>query len=54
MKYWVRSGLRTRGIQIAGAFGRYAERGIRIGHMGDIRLEDIDLTMDAIQEIVEG
>jgi aspartate aminotransferase-like enzyme len=36
------------GIQIAGGLESYKPTTIRIGHMGDIRMADVDRTMDAL------
>lgn len=47
----VRSGLRQKGIQISGGMGSYKSSCIRIGHMGDIRTADVDLTLNALAGI---
>ncbi len=44
----VRARVRAAGIQIAAGLGTYKSTGIRIGHMGDIRLPDVERTMDAL------
>jgi aspartate aminotransferase-like enzyme len=46
----LRSRVREAGIQIAVGLGTYRSNCIRIGHMGDIRMEDIDRTMDVLEE----
>ena len=46
----LRSRVREAGIQIAVGLGPYKPSCIRIGHMGDIRMEDVDRTMDAVEE----
>jgi len=46
----VRGRVRAKGIQIAGGLGAYKPTCIRIGHMGDIRMEDVDRTLDALEE----
>lgn len=50
----LRAGVRDRGIQMAVGLGDFKPRCIRIGHMGDIRLADVDRTMDAVEEVLEG
>ena len=45
----VRAQLREAGIQIAGGLGPYKPSCVRIGHMGDIRMEDVEQTMDALE-----
>lgn len=39
-----------RGIRIAGGLGPYESSGIRIGHMGDIRMTDVQRAMDALAD----
>jgi len=46
---WLRGKVREAGIQIAGGMGHFAGAGVRIGHMGDIRMADVERTMDAIE-----
>jgi aspartate aminotransferase-like enzyme len=45
----VRARVLEDGIQIAGGLGAYKSRSVRIGHMGDIRMEDVERTMDALE-----
>ncbi len=44
----LRARAREAGIQIAGGLGEYKATCIRIGHMGDIRMEDVERTLDAL------
>ncbi len=44
----LRDALEAEGVLIAEALGPYAPSGFRIGHMGEIRLEDVDRTFDLI------
>jgi len=44
----VRDALKARGILTAAGLGRFATEGFRIGHMGDIRLADLNRTLDAL------
>ena len=48
----LRARLRSEGIQIAGGLRAYKTTCIRIGHMGDIQLEDVDRTSDALERAV--
>jgi len=48
----IRDGLRERGILVAEGLGKNSGRSIRIGHMGDIRLDDVDRTCDALDAIL--
>jgi aspartate aminotransferase-like enzyme len=45
-----RDRIKTRGILTAAGLGPYANRGFRIGHMGDIRMPDVDRTLGAVRE----
>lgn len=45
----LRARVRSEGVQIAGGLRAYKQSCVRIGHMGDIRLEDVDLTMDVLE-----
>ena len=45
----LREGLMRRGILVAEGLGVHSGHCIRIGHMGDIRLDDVDRTCDAIE-----
>jgi aspartate aminotransferase-like enzyme len=48
----VRDGLKARGILTAAGLGRFVADGFRIGHMGDIRLEDVERTLDALSDVL--
>lgn len=49
----IREGLRSRGILVAGGLGQYSGSAFRIGHLGDIRMPDIERTLDALEEVLE-
>lgn len=49
----VRKQVREAGIQIAGGLGAFKPTCIRIGHMGDIRMEDVGRTLDALEQATE-
>jgi aspartate aminotransferase-like enzyme len=46
----VRDRLKARGILTAAGLGRFQETAFRIGHMGDIRMADIERTLAALAE----
>jgi len=48
----LRQGLEARGILTAAAMGEFEPRGFRIGHMGDIRLNDVERTLAALSEVL--
>ena len=48
----LREGLESRGILTAAAMGQFEPRGFRIGHMGDIRRDDVDRTLAALADVV--
>jgi aspartate aminotransferase-like enzyme len=48
----IKDGLERRGILVAGGLGSYANSAIRIGHMGDIRVSDVERTCDALEAVL--
>jgi aspartate aminotransferase-like enzyme len=48
----IKDGLKKRGIMVAGGLGPYSVDAIRIGHMGDIRVSDVERTCDAIEDVL--
>ena len=50
----VRDRLKERGILTAAGLGRFQADGFRIGHMGDIRLDDVDRTLVALRDVLAG
>ena len=48
----VRDGLKARGILTAAGLDRYQPSSFRIGHMGDIREDDVRRTIDALKEVI--
>ena len=50
----VRDGLKARGILTAAGLGAFESSSIRIGHMGDIGLADIDRTLVALGDVLAG
>jgi len=48
----VRLALREKGILIARGIDQFENTSVRIGHMGDIRLTDVDITLKALTEII--
>ena len=48
----VRDGMKARGILVAAGLGPYASTGFRIGPMGDIRLEDVERTLAALEDVI--
>jgi aspartate aminotransferase-like enzyme len=48
----IRGGLKARGILTAAGLGAYQPVGFRIGHMGDIRMDDVDRTLNALGEVL--
>jgi aspartate aminotransferase-like enzyme len=45
----LRARIRSAGIQVAGGMERYKASCIRIGHMGDIRMADVERTLEALE-----
>lgn len=48
----LRDGLKARGILTAAGLGRFQPGGFRIGHMGDIRLDDVERTLAALRDVL--
>jgi aspartate aminotransferase-like enzyme len=48
----VRAALKARGILIAAGLGPYQATGLRIGHMGDIRISDVERTLLALADVL--
>jgi aspartate aminotransferase-like enzyme len=47
----VRQALVRRGVLVAEGLGAYRGRGVRIGHLGDIRPADVERTLQALAEV---
>ena len=48
----VRDRLKARGILTAAGLGKFQPTGFRIGHMGDIRLDDVERTLAALRDVL--
>lgn len=48
----IREALETHGILVAEGLGPFASVGFRIGHMGDIRVADVDQVMEALRTVL--
>ena len=48
----VRDGLKSRGILTAAGLGRFQPTGFRIGHMGDIRLADVERMLTVLRDVL--
>jgi aspartate aminotransferase-like enzyme len=42
--------MRLRGVLTAGGLGKYKDSSFRIGHMGDIRVADVERTIAALTD----
>ena len=49
----VRQGLKGRGILTAAGLEHYRDTAFRIGHMGDIRPDDVRATLDALEAVLQ-
>ena len=50
----LRDALNARGIWTAAGLGPFERVGFRIGHMGDIRMDDVERTLSALREVLAG
>ena len=48
----IRDALKARGIWTAAGLGPYERHGFRVGHMGDIRMADVERTLSALSDVV--
>ena len=48
----IREPLKSRGILVAGGLEHFQANAFRIGHMGDIRPDDVQRTLDALREVL--
>jgi aspartate aminotransferase-like enzyme len=48
----VRDGLKARGILTAAGLGHFQPCAFRVGHMGDIRMSDVERTLAALREVL--
>jgi aspartate aminotransferase-like enzyme len=48
----IKQAMRERGILIATGLGPYRDSGFRIGHMGDIRPNDVRRALKALEEVL--
>jgi aspartate aminotransferase-like enzyme len=49
----VRDALKTRGILTAAGMGAFVDTAFRIGHMGDIRMADVDRVLGELREVLK-
>lgn len=49
----LRDAIKTRGILTAAGIGRFETTGFRIGHMGDIRMVDVERTLSSLGEALD-
>lgn len=50
----VREAMKARGLLVAGGLEHFQPTGFRIGHMGDIRIADVEQTLDALRDVLGG
>lgn len=50
----IRAEMRKRGFTLGGGYGQWKDTTFRIGHMGDITVEDLGSMLDALDEVTRG
>ena len=50
----VRNEMKKRGYTLGGGYGQWKDSTFRIGHMGDVSLEDLNGMLDALAEVARG
>jgi aspartate aminotransferase-like enzyme len=46
--------LKQKGFEISAGYGKIKEQTFRIGHMGDLTVDDVKLLVRTIDEVLEG
>ena len=50
----IRSEMKKRGFTLGGGYGQWKETTFRIGHMGDITIDDLNAMLDELEEVAIG
>jgi aspartate aminotransferase-like enzyme len=50
----IRAGMKARGYTLGGGYGVWKDTTLRIGHMGDISVEDLNAMLDVLEEVARG
>jgi aspartate aminotransferase-like enzyme len=50
----IRAEMKKRGYTLGGGYGEWKESTFRIGHMGDIPLDDLNAMLDVLEEVAIG
>lgn len=50
----IRSAMKARGFALGGGYGEWKDSTFRIGHMGDMSLEDVNAMLDELNEVAQG
>ena len=50
----IRTEMKKRGYTLGGGYGEWKEKTFRVGHMGDISIEDLSTMLDALSEVARG
>src|SRR5205085_8471840 len=48
----IRDAMKKRGFTLGGGYGQWKDTTFRIGHMGDISVEDLNAMLDVLDEVV--
>jgi aspartate aminotransferase-like enzyme len=50
----IRDAMKRRGYTLGGGYGQWKAKTFRIGHMGDMSVEDVSSMLDALDEVARG
>ena len=50
----IRNDMKQRGYTLGGGYGQWKDTTFRIGHMGDISIDDLNAMLDALNEVARG
>ncbi len=49
----IRAGMQKRGFTLGGGYGKWKATTFRIGHMGDIQVDDLNAMLDVLEEVAD-
>jgi aspartate aminotransferase-like enzyme len=49
----LKGAMKKRGFTIGGGYGKWKDSTFRIGHMGDISVNDVEVMLDALEEAAQ-
>jgi aspartate aminotransferase-like enzyme len=50
----IRAEMKSRGFTLGGGYGQWKDTTFRIGHMGDIPVQDLEAMLDVLEQVARG